>query len=96
MKNFRIALFLLFLFFVYFSCSSTQTITDTGTIIYLDFEGGFYGIVGDSGGNYDPINLPHAFEVDSLRVKFTAKIRPDLGSYHMWGTIVELISIAAL
>ncbi len=65
----------------------------TGTIKYLSFEGGFYGIVANNDKHYDPINLPSAFEKDGLKVVFKAKIRRDLYSYHQWGIIVELIYI---
>ena len=65
----------------------------TGTIMYIGVEGGFYGIVANNDKHYDPINLPSAFEKDSLKVMFKAKIRRDLVSFHMWGRIVELIYI---
>lgn len=67
-----------------------------GTIIYLTFEGGFYGIVADNGEHYDPINLPSEFEEDSLKVKFKGKKRDDLMSTHMWGQLIELIYIKKL
>jgi len=66
-----------------------------GTVRYLSFEGGFYGIVGDDGKNYDTINMPQEFKVDGLRVQFTANLT-DYLSYHMWGYIVKLISIEKL
>jgi len=66
-----------------------------GTVVYLSFEGGFYGIVGDDGKNYDPINLPQEFKVDGLRVKFTANITNHV-SFHMWGYVVQLLSIERL
>jgi len=31
--------------------------------------------------------------VDGLKVKFKEKIRKDIGSYHMWGEVIELIYI---
>ena len=65
----------------------------TGTIQYNDFEGGFYGIVGDDGENYDPINLPEEFQVDGLRVNYLLKILDDQMSIHMWGKVVEVIEI---
>lgn len=65
----------------------------TGTITYLGFEGGFYGITSGSDGRWDPMNLPSDFMKDGLRVKYRAKLRKDLSSFHMWGVIVELISI---
>ena len=80
--------------------STTQTdeniIEGTGTIVYLDCEGGFFGIISDDESHYDPINLPFSSKIDGLRVMFQAKIRDDLVSYHMWGTIVELIFITRL
>jgi hypothetical protein len=83
------------------SALSTQlTINDglihgKGTVRYLSFEGGFYGIVGDDGKNYDPINMSQEFKVDGLRVKFTANIT-DYLSFHMWGYVVQLLSIEKL
>jgi hypothetical protein len=63
-----------------------------GTVRYLNFEGGFYGIVGDDGKNYDPINMPQEFKVNDLRVRFTANIT-DYMSYHMWGYVIRLVTI---
>lgn len=67
-----------------------------GTVRYLSFEGGFYGIAADSGANYDPLNLPAEFAVDGLRVKFDGRERPDRGSLHMWGVVFEITKIARL
>jgi hypothetical protein len=68
----------------------------TGTIVFLSFEGGFYGIKGDDGKNYDPTNLPQEFRSDGLRVRFAAKELPGRASVHMWGTIVEIVTIQKL
>ncbi len=76
-------------------CTDNNT-DETGTIQYNDFEGGFYGIVGDDGEAYDPINIPTEFEEDGLRVKYTIKILEDQVGFHMWGTIVEIIEIEKL
>jgi hypothetical protein len=73
---------------------NADTINDrTGTIQYIDLEGGFYGIMDDHENKYDPINLPEEFKEHGLRVKFSAKIREDIGSFHMWGTVIELTDI---
>jgi hypothetical protein len=83
------------------SALSTQFTTNDGLIHgkgavkYLSFEGGFYGIVGDDGENYDPINMPQEFKVDGLRVQFVANITNYL-SFHMWGYVVKLVSIERL
>ena len=72
------------------------TISGTGVIKYVDLEGGFYGIVAGDGENYEPINLAAEFQVDDLRVSFEAKIREDMVSTHMWGTLVEIVKIEKL
>jgi len=77
-------------------CKGYETISGTGTIKFIYLEGGFYGIIGDNGDHYDPINLNQEFQVDGLRVRFEAKIRDDLASFHMWGTIIEIIKIEKL
>jgi len=70
-----------------------QYIITSGIIKYITLEGGFYGIIGDDGVNYDPINLPENFRIDGLRVILTAIKREDLCSFHMWGIIIEIINI---
>ena len=47
----------------------------TGTVVFL-FEGGFYGIRGDDGKNYEPTNHPQGFQTEGLRVRFEAKELP--------------------
>lgn len=76
--------------------SSENTILITGTIQYLPFEGGFYGIIGDDGKKYDPVNLTSQFAVDGLRVKVQARIIKDAASIHMWGKIIEIMTINRL
>ncbi|MDF1553994.1 MAG: hypothetical protein P1P84_13070 [Deferrisomatales bacterium] len=66
-----------------------------GTVAYKDLEGGFYAIDGDDGEKYDPINLPEAFRKDGLRVKATARLKPEMMGFHMYGAIVEIVEIAA-
>ena len=73
--------------------SDDEIVSGRGEIVYLSFEGGFYGIISDYGMHYDPINLPDEFRIDGLRISFRAKIRRDQVSFHMWGTIIELLSI---
>jgi predicted small secreted protein len=72
------------------------TVSGTGTVKFVDLEGGFYGIVGNNGQNYDPMNLDQTYQEDGLRVRFQAKIRQDMASIHMWGTIIEITRIEIL
>lgn len=78
------------------SCGGNEIVKGTGTIEYLDLEGGFYGIIADDGEHYDPINLPVQFQHDGMRVRFKAEIINNQTSTHMWGTIVEVVWIVEL
>ena len=78
------------------SCENDKTINAAGRIAYIYLEGGFYGIVGDDGVSYDPVNLPEDFQQDSLRVVFEGKILTDRISFHMWGKLIELKHIERL
>ncbi|HEX9976220.1 MAG TPA: hypothetical protein VGA82_03125 [Dehalococcoidales bacterium] len=77
-------------------CGREEAISGTGTVKFVELEGGFYGIVGDDGKKYDPINLTQTYEEDGLRVRFEARIRQDIASIHMWGTIIELTKVETL
>lgn len=70
-------------------------VSGTGTIIFLDFEGGFWGIVGDDGKHYDPVNLGQ-FQVNGSRVWFEAEVLHDAVSFHMWGKMVSILHIENL
>ncbi len=73
-----------------------DTFVSTGTVVFLALEGGFYGIKGDDGNKYDPINLSAEFQKDGLRVRFEAKELTDRASFHMWGKIIEIKHIEKL
>jgi hypothetical protein len=66
----------------------------TGTVSYKSFEGGFFAIEADDGSHYDPMHLPDAYAVDGLRVSVTAVLRLDLCSFHMYGLIIDIVSIS--
>ena len=78
-------------------CIQKSIIEGTGTINYIDLEGGFYGIISDNSfygfKSLDPINLPVEFQEDGLRVKFKARILWNRVSFHMWGLMVEILEI---
>ena len=77
-------------------CGREEAISGTGTVKFVELEGGFYGIVGDDNKQYDPINLEQTYQEDGLRIRFQARIRQDISSIHMWGTIIELTKIETL
>jgi hypothetical protein len=57
----------------------------TGTIRYIDLEGGFYGIIADDGTEYLPNRLDDEFRVDGLRVRFTGTPDAEWASIYQWG-----------
>lgn len=71
-------------------------VAGTGTIVYQDLEGGFYGLIADAdSARYNPINLEASFQEDGLRVRFEG--RPaDVMTVQMWGTPLELTRIERL
>jgi hypothetical protein len=72
-------------------------IQGVGTVRYLSFEGGFWGIVSDDGARYDVSStIPPEFQVDGLRVRFSVNLAYDVAPYHMWGQGADLVSIEKL
>ncbi|MDY6866215.1 MAG: hypothetical protein SVY15_09655 [Halobacteriota archaeon] len=76
--------------------NANETITKVGTVVFVDLEGGFFGIVCDNGERYDPINLGWDYREDGVKVEFQAVIRDDLQTTRMWGTTIEIIDIEVL
>lgn len=68
----------------------------TGTVRHMDLEGGLYVIRDPEGKNYNPTNLPEAFQVDKMRVEAEARPRDDLASIGMVGPLVEILRIREL
>ncbi len=64
-----------------------------GTVVYNDFEGGFWGIVGDDGQKYRPVDgLPDAVQEEGLRVE--AEVEPvTVLSFAMWGRSVRIHAV---
>ena len=70
-----------------------DTFEITGTVVYKDLEGGFYAIDGNDGRKYDPINLPEEFRKNGLKVKLSARLKRNAVSFHMYGSIIEVVNI---
>jgi len=64
-----------------------------GTVVYQEIEGGFYGIQGDDGERYDPVNLPADLRIDGLRVRVIADPLPASHTIRMWGKLIKIIDI---
>ena len=68
----------------------------SGTVKYISLEGGFYGIVTDDNKYLDPINLSKEFQKDGMRIFIKYVEKKDMASFHMWGTIVEIVEVHEL
>jgi hypothetical protein len=68
----------------------------TGTVIHEDLEGGFWGLVGDDGEKYRPVDsLPETVRKDGCRIE--ADVEPvQAFSFAMWGRNVRVHSIEKL
>src|SRR5690349_11519660 len=67
----------------------------TGSVRHFALEGGFWAVDGDDGVTYDPVSgLAAGFRRENLRVTLVAKVRSDVGSVHMIGPVVEVLSIS--
>ena len=64
----------------------------TGRVVFNNFEGGFYGIVSDTGKQYTGV-IPDAYKKDGMRVKGKLEPSSNQVSTRMWGTIVDFIEI---
>ena len=73
-----------------------DTMEGTGTVRFIDLEGGFYGIETDSGRKLDPVNLRSEFEQDGLRVRFRVRMVKEVMTIHQWGTPVEILEMEAV
>lgn len=73
--------------------SSGNNILITGKIEHLSYEGGFYGIVGDDGTQYKPLNLPESYQIENLHVKVIARPNSKKILTHGWGTPIDIIDI---
>ncbi len=67
-----------------------------GVVDYMNLEGGLWAIRGEDGVTYEPLGgLGNAFRRSGLRVEFEGRVREDVGSIHMVGPIVEILTIRA-
>lgn len=102
MKNNGLLFFaLVFLMGLFSSCTVNEVdnrihYVTLGTVLYLDLEGGFYGIIDENNVQLDPVNLPDTFKVDGLSIRLEFVILDDQTSFHQWGTMIEIVSIERL
>jgi hypothetical protein len=70
--------------------------TVTGTMKFMSFEGGFYGIVTDKGQKLLPLNLKAEYRQDGMKLKVTGKIETEVMTIQQWGTPFTIESVEVL
>ncbi len=73
-----------------------EIISATGVVARIDLAGGFFGILGDDGIEYYPINLSEDFQSDGLAVQFRGRKVEGFIGIHMWGLPIEIIEVTPM
>lgn len=91
-------LFLILLGLVFSGVSAAQSpnvpFNFAGKIVYLEMEGGFYGIVSSEGQKYLATNLPRMLQQTNLRVRGKAVLQANTLGIHQWGEYIQLLDIS--
>lgn len=69
-------------------CTGADIITGYGEVTYIEIEGGCIAIETDE-GSYEPLGLPEGIDI-GMQIIFRARLRPDMSSICMVGTIIEI------
>ena len=65
----------------------------SGTVEWITHTGGFFGVRGDDGVDYYPVDgLPAQARINGIRIRAKAK-KANSMSIHMWGTPVKLTEV---
>lgn len=70
-------------------------VSSGGTVVFRESGGGFYGILTDKGGQFEPKNLDARFRTDGLRISFTGQLDTTCLGAHRWGNPIELATVIA-
>jgi len=65
----------------------------TGTIQFMEFEGGFFGLVTDKGEKLLPMNLAKEYQQVGAIVKVQGKFVTDMMTIQQWGTPYKITKI---
>jgi hypothetical protein len=61
-----------------------------GTVQHQALSGGFWGIIGDDGQKWKPVNMPKALQKEGLKVEVEAEKSANVMSIFMWGTNIDI------
>jgi hypothetical protein len=67
-----------------------------GTIIYQDFEGGFFSFIADDGSKYTPQRLAPEHRKDGLIVELSGEILTDMMTTTQFGQLLKVHTLTVL
>ena len=67
----------------------TRAVKGKATVTHVTIEGGFYGLVTDTGERLLPIQMSSEFRQDGLRVRYDGAADDNQISVYQWGTPVS-------
>ncbi|GAB4406788.1 MAG: hypothetical protein OHK0053_33150 [Microscillaceae bacterium] len=70
--------------------------TTKGKIAYQSLGPGFWGLIGDDGQHWRPLEMPAALKKEGLRVEVELEEAESGFSVFMWGTPVQIIHYTIL
>ena len=79
----------------YVVVATRAKVNTSGTVRYVNAEGGFWGVIGDDKESYYLINMPSKFKKEGLRIRFSGK-PINAASTRMWGNMIDLKSIEVI
>jgi len=63
----------------------------SGRVVHKNLEGGFWGIIGDDGKEWLPVNFPEQLKVEGKKVDLTIQ-QVDVETAIMWGTPARILA----
>ncbi|MFO8231922.1 MAG: hypothetical protein R6U20_04585 [Longimonas sp.] len=67
-------------------------VSTTGTVTYVEMEGGFWAIITPDSTRYDPSgSLPDSLQTEGLEIRFRGEEKSSQPSIRMWGTPIDLL-----
>ena len=63
-----------------------------GKVTFQNLGTGFWGIIGDDGNEYRPMNMPEQLKTNGAKISCTAREIDEDASIFMWGVPVKIIS----
>ena len=70
-----------------------ENVWRTGTVKYMEFEGGFFGIVDENGAKLLPRKLPNKYRKSGTVLKFKGFEKKDMMTIQQWGSVFEITEV---